>query len=139
MAKVQVLIRRWMVSEYDSKGTTHGASHASQEGQVQVNVIDQHRSYLGEEVADAGGAQPSKHLHELRGVQGQERDPGLSGDRPGQQRLACAGRPAQQHPLGDPSARRLEAPRLGEEVHHLRQLNLHNAAWRHVKLQRTVW
>src|SRR5581483_2486793 len=45
-----------------------------------------------------------------------------AGNGPGEQRLTGARRPVEQHTLGDASAERLEAPRVGEELLDLLQL-----------------
>ena len=55
---------------------------------------------LGEQPPDAGGAEAGEHLDERCGRLGEELRAGLAGDRLGQQRLAGAGRPVQQHALG---------------------------------------
>ena len=79
---------------------------------------------LREQVADAAGAHADHHLDELRGRDEEERHVGLAGDGAGEQRLAGAGRPGQQHALRDRGAQRAEALRVAEEVHDLGELRL---------------
>ena len=52
---------------------------------------------LGEQVANPGGANADEHLHEAGAGDREERHRGLAGHRPGQQRLAGAGRSDHQH------------------------------------------
>src|SRR5258705_190157 len=63
---------------------------------------------LLEEVADARGADADEHLDEVGSRDREEGNVGLAGDRPGQERLAGARRPHQQHALRDLSAQLLE-------------------------------
>ena len=56
---------------------------------------------LGEQVAHARGADADDRLDELRGRHREEGHVRLAGDRAGEQRLAGAGRAAQQHPVRD--------------------------------------
>src|SRR4051794_286950 len=75
-----------------------------------VHEDDAGRVLLGllEEVAHARGADADEHLDEVRAGDREERHARLAGDRAGQQRLAGARRPVQQHALGDARAERLE-------------------------------
>ena len=59
---------------------------------------------LVEEVAHAGGADAHEHLHELGAGDAEEGHARLTGDRPGQQRLAGARRADQQHAARDARA-----------------------------------
>ncbi len=77
---------------------------------------------LLEEVADAAGADADEHLDEVRSRDREEGDPGLAGDRAGEQRLAGAGRAVEQHALGDPGAQGLELLRVLQELLDLVQL-----------------
>ena len=89
-----------------------------------VDEDDAGRRLLGllEQVAHTAGADADEHLDEVGAGDREERDPGLAGDRAGEQRLAGAGRPVEQHALGDARAERLEAPRVGQELLDLLQL-----------------
>ena len=79
-----------------------------------VDLVDEHdgRRLLaggGEQVAHPAGADPHEHLHEVRSADRHERNPGLAGDRPGQQRLAGSRRADQKDALGDAGADLLES------------------------------
>ena len=76
-----------------------------------VDEDDARRVLLGllEQVAHAGGADADEHLDEVRAGDRVERHARLAGDRARQQRLAGAGRPVEQHALGDLRAERLVA------------------------------
>ena len=74
-----------------------------------VELVDEHDARrldlrLREEIAHARRADADEHLDELRATQAEERDLGLAGDGPREQRLAGARRADEQHALGDPSA-----------------------------------
>ncbi|CAG7113321.1 hypothetical protein PICSAR202_03872 [Mycobacterium avium subsp. paratuberculosis] len=71
---------------------------------------------LVEQVTNPGRAHPDEHLDEVGPGDGEERNPGLAGHRPGQQRLTGAGWPVEQHALGDLGAQRLIAARVLQEV-----------------------
>ena len=71
---------------------------------------------LLEQVAHPGGADADEHLDEVRTGDGEERNPRLTRDGAGQQRLAGAGRAVEQHALGDLGAQRLVARRVLQEV-----------------------
>ena len=77
---------------------------------------------LLEQVAHAAGADADEHLDEVRAGDREERHAGLAGHGARQQRLAGAGRPEEQHALGDLRADRLELGRVGEELLDLAQL-----------------
>ena len=79
-----------------------------------VDEDDRRRVRLGllEQVADAAGADADEHLDEVGTGDRVERHAGLAGDRPGEQRLAGAGRAVQQHALGDLGADGLELGRV---------------------------
>ena len=77
---------------------------------------------LLEEVAHARGADADEHLDEVGAGDGEERHARLAGDRAREQRLAGAGRPVEQHALGDARAERLELLRVLEELLDLVQL-----------------
>ena len=77
---------------------------------------------LGEQVADAGGADADEHLDEIGAAQAEERHVRLAGHGLGQQRLAGAGRADQQHALGDAAAQGLVLLRRLEEIDDLAQL-----------------
>ena len=59
---------------------------------------------LGEQIADARGADADEHLDELGSAQAEEGHLGFAGHGARQQRLAGARRPDQQHALRDPAA-----------------------------------
>ena len=74
---------------------------------------------LLEHVADARRAHADEHLDEIGAREAEEGHARLAGDRLGQQRLAGARRPDQQHALGNPPAEDLVLLRRAEEVDHL--------------------
>ena len=78
---------------------------------------------LAEQVPHASGAHADQRLHELRAGELHERHHGLAGHRLGQQRLAGAGRPGQQHALRRPRPELGELHRVHEVVHDLLQLH----------------
>ena len=79
---------------------------------------------LGEQVADARGADADDRLDELRRRDREERRVRLAGDRAREQRLAGAGRPVEQHAVRDPRAEaHVPVGRL-QEVDDLGQLGL---------------
>ena len=69
---------------------------------------------LLEEVAHTAGAYADEHLNEVGTGDGEERHIGFSGDRAGQQRLAGARRPDQQHAFWYAPAEPLELLRLAQ-------------------------
>ena len=71
---------------------------------------------LLEQVPHARGADADEHLDEVRAGDREERHAGLAGDRAREQRLAGAGRPVQEHALGDSRAQRLEFLGVLEEL-----------------------
>ena len=77
---------------------------------------------LLEQVADARGADTDEHLDEVGTGDRVERHAGLAGDSAGQQGLAGAGRPVEQHALGDLGAHGLELARALEELLDLLEL-----------------
>ena len=77
---------------------------------------------LLEHVAHPGGADADEHLDEVGAGEAEEGDARLAGDRLGQQRLARARRPDQQHALGNPPAEKLIFFGRAEEIDHLAQL-----------------
>ena len=79
---------------------------------------------LVEQVADAAGADADEHLDELRAGDAEERHAGLTGDGAGQQRLAGAGRPDQQHAARDARAERVELLRVLQELDDFLELRL---------------
>ena len=89
-----------------------------------VDEDDARRRLLGliEEIAHARGADADEHLDEIRTGDREERHAGLAGDRARQQRLAGAGRPEQQHALGDARAERLKLLGILQELDDLAQL-----------------
>ena len=92
-----------------------------------VDLVDEHdrrgvRLRLLEQVADARGADADEHLHEVGAGDRVERHAGLARDRPGEQRLAGAGRTVEQHALGDLGPDRLELGRVLEELLDLLEL-----------------
>ena len=86
-----------------------------------VDEDDAGRLGLGllEHVADAGRADADEHLDEVGAGEAEEGHARLAGNRLGQQRLARARRPDQQHALGDPAAEDLVFFRRAEEFDHL--------------------
>jgi hypothetical protein len=89
-----------------------------------VHEDDARRVLLGllKQIAHARGADADKHLDEVRARDREERHTRLAGDRTGQQRLAGARRPVEQHPLGNPRAQRLELLGVLKELLDLMQL-----------------
>jgi hypothetical protein len=92
-----------------------------------VDLVDEDdrrgvRLRLLEQVAHAAGTDTDEHLDEVRAGDRVERHAGLTGDRPGEQRLAGAGRAEQQHALGDLRADGLVLDRVLQEVLELLQL-----------------
>ena len=83
-----------------------------------VDEDDARRVLLGllEQIAHPGRADADEHLDEVRTGDREERHPGLTGDRAGQQGLAGAGRAVEQHPLGDLGPERLVAAGVLQEV-----------------------
>ena len=79
---------------------------------------------LGEQVADAPRADADVLLDELRAGRVVERHAGLGGDRPGEHRLAGAGRAVEHDAARDPGAQRAEALRVAQELDRLGQLEL---------------
>ena len=91
-----------------------------------VDEDDRRRGLLRllEQVADARGADADDRLDELRGRHREERRVRLAGDRAGEQRLAGAGRPREQHAVRDPRAERHVLLGVAQEVDDLGQLGL---------------
>ena len=83
-----------------------------------VHEDDARRGLLGllEEVAHARGADADEHLDEVGAGDREERNAGLARDGARQQGLAGAGRPVEEHALGDRGAERLELLRVLEEL-----------------------
>ncbi len=79
---------------------------------------------LLEHVAHPAGTDPYEHLDKVRAGDREERHVRLAGDRPGEQRLAGAGRPDEQHPLGDLAAEPLKLLRVLEIFDDLLELLL---------------
>src|ERR1700691_4168750 len=79
---------------------------------------------LLEHVAHARGADADEHLDEVGAGNGEERHVGLAGDGARQQRLAGAGRTAQQHALRNLAAEALEFLRVLEVLDDLLELVL---------------
>ena len=91
-----------------------------------VDEDDARRLAFGllEEIAHARGADADEHLDELRSAEAEEGHAGLAGHGPGQQRLAGAGRPDEQHALGNAAAEVRELLRVLQELDDLAQLVL---------------
>src|SRR5690606_28564541 len=79
---------------------------------------------LLEHVADATGTDADEHLDEVRAGNGEERNVRFAGDGAGQQRLAGAGRPNEQHALRNAPAKALELLRIAQIFDDLLQLLL---------------
>ena len=94
-----------------------GAAMAA-DGVDLVHEDDAGRVLLGllEQVADAARADADEHLDEVGARDGEEGHAGLARDGARQQRLAGAGRPVQQHALGDARPQRLELLGVLEEL-----------------------
>src|SRR4051812_38714827 len=88
--------------------------HEDDAGRVLLRLLEQ--------VAHARGADADEHLDEVRARDREERHARLAGDRAGEQGLAGARRPVEQHALRDPRAERLELLRVLEELLDLVQL-----------------
>ena len=92
-----------------------------------VDEQDRRRGVLGglEEVANARRADADEHLDELAAGNGEERDPRLAGDGPGEERFAGARRAHQQYPLRHAAPEALKAARVFEEVDDFLEILLH--------------
>ncbi len=94
---------------------------------VELVDEDDRRSVLAgrlEELADARGAEAREHLDEGGGRLREEGRAGFRRDRLGEQRLAGARRPVQEHAARDAGAEALEAHRVAQELDDLGQLRL---------------
>ena len=87
---------------------------------------------LLEHVAHAAGADTDEHLHKVRAGNREERHVRLTGDGAREQRLTRAGRPDQQHALGDLAAQALEFLRVLQELDDFLELALGLIDARHV-------
>ena len=106
---------------------THRALDASAAERVElVDEDDARRLGLGlrEQIAHARGADADEHLDELRSAEAEERDLGLAGDGPREQRLAGSRRADEQHALGNAAAEGRVLPRVPQELDDLLQLLL---------------
>src|SRR6185312_6553709 len=105
-------------------GRAGGARAA--DGVELVDKDDRRRGFLrlGEEVANARGADPDDRLDELGGGLREERHLSLARDRPGQQRLAGSGRAREQHAVRDPATELAVLLGVAQEVDDLCQLRL---------------
>jgi hypothetical protein len=85
------------------------AAHLAQRVEL-VDEDDARRLGLGlaKQVADARRANADEHLDELGAADREERDPGLAGDRTGEQGLSGAGRADEEAALGDAAAQAAE-------------------------------
>ena len=94
-----------------------GAARAAQRVEL-VDEDDGRRlgARLLEQVAHPRRAHADEHLDELAARDGEERHAGLARHRPGQQRLAGAGRADQQHALGHVRAQPAVLLRVLEEI-----------------------
>ena len=114
----------------------HHGAHAARlaDGVQLVDEDDARRLVLGlrEHVADPRGADADEHLDEVRAAEAEERHPGFSGDRLGEQCLPGAGRPDEQDTFRDPSSETLIPLGLLEKVHDLHQLAARFVDARHV-------
>mmetsp|Transcript_14486 Transcript_14486/g.36025 ORF Transcript_14486/g.36025 Transcript_14486/m.36025 type:complete len:284 (+) Transcript_14486:1163-2014(+) len=99
-----------------------------------VDEDDAGRVLLGgrEQVAHAARAHTHKHLLELGARRVEKGDARLARDRARQHGLASAGRPHQQHALGQLGAQPCELSWVLEELHHLLELLLGLVAPAHV-------
>jgi hypothetical protein len=79
---------------------------------------------LLEHVAHARGADADEHLDEVGARNGEERHVGFARDRAGDQRLAGAGRPDEQHATRNLAAEALELARIAQELNDLLQVLL---------------
>ncbi len=79
-------------------------------------------SACAKRLPDPRGADADEHLDEVGPREREERHARLARDRLGQQRLARAGRPDEQDPLGDPAPQRLVLLGRPEELDHLAEL-----------------
>ena len=115
------------------------ADHAAQaasapEGIELVDEDDGGRllARLGEEIAHPGRADAHEHFHELGAGDREERHLRLAGDRLGEERLAGAGRPDQEHAFRHASAEPPVLLRVLQKVDDLPQLVLGLVDARHV-------
>ena len=77
---------------------------------------------LSEKVANAGSADPDKHLHKLRAADAEKRHSRLPGNGPGQKGFSGPRRADQKHPFGYPSPQFLEFPRIAQKFNDLLKL-----------------
>jgi hypothetical protein len=77
---------------------------------------------LVEEVPNARGADAHEHLDEVRAGDGEEGGTRFACDSSREERLACAGRPGQQHALRDAGAESAELRGLGQKLLDLLEL-----------------
>ena len=105
-------------------GDVHAAPAA--DGVELVDEDDRGLVFAGdpEQLADPRGAEPGEHLDEGGGGLSEELGAGLVGDGLGEQRLAGAGRPVQEDPLGDLGAELAELLGVAQELDDLLQLGL---------------
>ncbi len=94
-----------------------------------VDLVDEDHRPAGlarflEKAADAGGAAADEHLDEARARGGEEVDPGLGGDRPGEHRLAGTRRAIEEDTTRRPGAEAGEALRFAQPLGHVHQLVL---------------
>ena len=102
----------------------HAGAAVAADGVDLVDEDDRRGVLLGllEQVADAGGADADEHLDEVGAGDRVERHARLAGDGAGEQGLAGARRPVEQHALGDLGADGLELRGLLEELLDLAEL-----------------
>src|SRR5262244_1435235 len=77
---------------------------------------------LLEKVANARRADAHEHLNKIRTGDREERNVGLSGNRPGKQGLTSARRTDQQYPFRNPSAELLELLSFAQEFDNFTEL-----------------
>ena len=121
----QDLVQRLLALVAAAEAAAGAAARAADRVEL-VDEDDRRRLLLRlpEQVAHARGADADDRLDELRRRHREERRAGLAGDRPREQRLAGARRPAQQHAARDPAAEPAVLVRVAQEVDDLGQLLL---------------
>jgi hypothetical protein len=107
-------------------GAAEAGAALAADGVDLVDEDDAGRIALGlvEEVADAAGADADEHLDELGAGDGEEGHARFAGDGSGEQRLAGARRPDEEHAARDARAEAVELLRVFQELDDLLEVRL---------------